>query len=86
MVTRCGADWLIACGEHAEQVKAGAIAAGMPGRRATACRFTEETLPQLEHAISPGAVVLVKGARRLKMESIVAALRTEWPAQRSRAA
>ncbi|MCH8924357.1 MAG: UDP-N-acetylmuramoyl-tripeptide--D-alanyl-D-alanine ligase, partial [Planctomycetes bacterium] len=62
VVTRCGADWLIACGEHAEQVKQGAIAAGMPDRRAVACRFTEETLPQLEHAISPGAVVLVKGA------------------------
>ena len=86
VVTRCGADWLIACGKHAEQVKAGAIAAGMPSQRAVACRFAEETLPQLEHAITPGAVVLVKGARRLKMESIVEALRTEWPEVRSRAA
>jgi UDP-N-acetylmuramoyl-tripeptide--D-alanyl-D-alanine ligase len=83
VVTRCGADWLIACGEHAEEVKAGAIAAGMPSRRAVACRFAEETLPQLEHAISPGAVVLVKGARRLKMESIVKALRFERPSQPS---
>jgi UDP-N-acetylmuramoyl-tripeptide--D-alanyl-D-alanine ligase len=77
VVTRCGADILIACGDCAEETTFGAISAGMPAERAIACRLPEETLPQLDDVVLPGDTVLVKGARALAMERVVAALLTE---------
>jgi UDP-N-acetylmuramoyl-tripeptide--D-alanyl-D-alanine ligase len=60
VVTVCGADLLIACGEYSGDVVAAARAAGMPQRHAIACRTPEETLPYLGQIILPGDVVLVK--------------------------
>jgi UDP-N-acetylmuramoyl-tripeptide--D-alanyl-D-alanine ligase len=80
VVTLCGADLLVACGQHAQDVAAGACDAGMPAARVVACRSPEETLPHLGRALEPGDVVLIKGSRALAMERLVAALHTEWPA------
>ena len=44
VVTLCGADLLVACGDHAHDVVAGARAAGMPSARTVACRQPEELL------------------------------------------
>jgi len=74
IVTLCGADLLVACGEHAQEVVAGAFAAGMPRARALACRDPEEVLSHCENALRPGDVVLVKGSRALAMERLVQAL------------
>ena len=68
IVTLCGADMLIACGDHAGDVVAAARAAGMPSRQAIACRTPEEAPPYLGQIILPGDVVLVKGARVLGMQ------------------
>jgi len=72
VVTRCGADALVACGEHAEEVVAGAIAAGMPHARAVACPSADEAQPVLARIVAPGDVVLVKGSRAMKMERLLA--------------
>jgi UDP-N-acetylmuramoyl-tripeptide--D-alanyl-D-alanine ligase len=82
VVTLCGADMLIACGEHAGDVVAAARAAGMPSRQAIACRTPEEAPPYLGQIILPGDVVLVKGARVLAMQKVVDALR-QYPRRRS---
>jgi UDP-N-acetylmuramoyl-tripeptide--D-alanyl-D-alanine ligase len=71
VVTLCGADRLIACGQHAAEVVAGAVAAGMPQSRAVAASGTEELLAQFETEFEPGDVVLVKGSRALGMERLV---------------
>jgi UDP-N-acetylmuramoyl-tripeptide--D-alanyl-D-alanine ligase len=76
VVTLCGADMLVACGDHAQEVVEGARAAGMPRGRTLACREPAETLPHLDESLSPGDVVLIKGSRALAMERLVAALET----------
>jgi UDP-N-acetylmuramoyl-tripeptide--D-alanyl-D-alanine ligase len=82
VVTVCGADLLIACGQFADDVVAAARAAGMPHARAIPCRTPEETLPYLGQAILPGDMVLVKGSRALAMERIVEALE-HYPQRRT---
>jgi UDP-N-acetylmuramoyl-tripeptide--D-alanyl-D-alanine ligase len=74
VVTVCGADLLVACGEHAHEVVAGARAAGMPHARAVACREVEELLSLREVSLRPGDVVLVKGSRAMSMERLVQAI------------
>jgi UDP-N-acetylmuramoyl-tripeptide--D-alanyl-D-alanine ligase len=71
VVTVCGADWLIACGQFATDVVGGARRAGMRAERTIACRDPEEATQHLEQNIEPGDVVLVKGSRALAMERIV---------------
>ena len=79
VVTLCGADMLVACGEHADEVVAGAQAAGMPKSRTTAVRKTEDLFSLCQQALQPGDVMLVKGSRALAMERLVQALQLHEP-------
>ncbi len=81
VVTLSGADLLIACGQFAPYVVAGARAAGMPASRSLSCRQPEETMSYLGQAILPGDVVLVKGSRALGMERMIEAMHT-YPQRR----
>ena len=74
VISLCGADLLVACGEHAGDVVAGARDAGMPQSRAVAVGAPEEVLAHVESALEPGDVVLIKGSRALGMERLVQAL------------
>lgn len=74
VVTHCGADLLFACGEHAADVVAGAVAAGMSPARAIAYWRPEQAVAELSSQLGPGDVMLVKGSRALGMERLVAAL------------
>jgi UDP-N-acetylmuramoyl-tripeptide--D-alanyl-D-alanine ligase len=77
VVTRCGADRLIAYGDHAVDVVVAARAAGMPRARATACQAVEETISLAQHATQPGSAVLVKGSRAMGLERVVEAIRNQ---------
>jgi len=74
IVTLCGADLLLACGDHASEVVAGARDAGMPRSQTLAFRQPEDLLTRPAPTLAPGDVVLIKGSRALAMERIVAAL------------
>jgi UDP-N-acetylmuramoyl-tripeptide--D-alanyl-D-alanine ligase len=75
VVSLCGADWLVACGEHAAQIVEGARAAGMPQSRARAVADAREALEQLEDLVAAGDVVLVKGSQSPPVRRLVEALR-----------
>lgn len=75
-------DLLIACGDYARHVVAGARAAGLPTQRAIPCRRADDALPYLGQAVVPGDVVLIKGSRAMAMERLVAALE-EYPKRRT---
>ncbi len=71
----CNRMWsrfLVACGDHADEMVAGAIAAGMPRERTVACRLPEDAEPVLARIVGPGDVVLVKGSRSMNMERLLA--------------
>jgi len=74
VVTRCGADLLLACGEFAPDVVAGAREAGMPADAARALPTADHVLAELGPTIRPGDAVLVKGSRKMALEHLVEAL------------
>ena len=80
VVNLCGADLLIACGQHAGETATAATAAGMPRDRAIACRDWEQALPVLAEAMHSGDAVLVKGARVMGMERLVESLQARQTA------
>lgn len=82
VVTLCQADLLIACGQQAGQVVAGARTAGMPQTRAIACRRPEDALPYLGQAVLPGDVVLLTGLGGVGIERIMDALH-RYPRRRT---
>ncbi len=82
VVTVCGADLLIACGQHARDVVTGARSAGMAPTHSIPCRTLDDALPFLGQAINPGDVVLVKGSRVMGMERLIEAMK-QFPRRRT---
>jgi UDP-N-acetylmuramoyl-tripeptide--D-alanyl-D-alanine ligase len=77
VVARCGADVLVACGEHAADVVAAARDAGMPASRAFACPNWEQATAALQAALVPGDVLLIKARCKLATQRVVEALHLE---------
>lgn len=74
VVTLCGADVLVACGEFADEVVAGAQAAGMAAARTIVCRQPEDAGRHVSRLLAAGDVVLVKGSRATAMDRCVEVL------------
>ena len=64
VVTLCGADLLVACGDYAEHVVAGARAAGMPQARSLACRELDEFLARATFRCVPATSCWLKARER----------------------
>ncbi len=74
IVSLCGADLLLAYGEHAGEVVAGARAAGMPQSRTIAADDFDELRMHCEKLLRPGDVVLIKGSRAVGLDRLVEAI------------
>lgn len=70
----CCADLVVAVGDLARHIAAGALAAGLPPERVIHCGSRAEALGVLERLVRPGDVVLVKGSRGMRMEEVAEAL------------
>jgi UDP-N-acetylmuramoyl-tripeptide--D-alanyl-D-alanine ligase len=68
VVTRCGADMLLAVGPHAADLVAGARAAGMPFEQAVACEANGGSAAHWESLLAEGNAILVKAPRSMALE------------------
>lgn len=66
-----GLDYLIAVGELAGHIAAGALDAGFPMERVSRCAAQDRAVEILEGLLQEGDVVLVKGSRGMRMERFV---------------
>jgi UDP-N-acetylmuramoyl-tripeptide--D-alanyl-D-alanine ligase len=77
-----GAELVIACGQFARHVTAGARSTGLVRSRAVPCDTVEEAMPYVGQAVLPGDVVLVEGSRVMAIDRVIDALR-HFPRRRS---
>lgn len=77
-----GAELVIACGQFARHVTAGARSTGLIRARAVPCDTLEDAMPYVGQAILPGDIVLVKGSRVMAMERLIEALK-QYPQRKS---
>ena len=73
---------VIACGQFARHVTAGARSTGLDRARAVPCDTIEEAMPYVGQAVLPGDVVLVKGSRVMAMERLIEVLK-QFPQRKS---
>jgi UDP-N-acetylmuramoyl-tripeptide--D-alanyl-D-alanine ligase len=79
MIAGLGIDVLITSGRLAGKMAEGALAAGMSARSVIAVEGKKAALEALESILESGDLVLVKGSRGVKMETIVAELTRRHP-------
>ena len=68
------AERIITVGALAREIAEAAVDAGMPSSRVTSCHSNDEAAAEVMAEIGDGDVVLVKGSRSMRMETIVAYL------------
>jgi UDP-N-acetylmuramoyl-tripeptide--D-alanyl-D-alanine ligase len=73
-------DALFVLGPQADDVRAGAEAAGMPAERITVAASHADLAGRLRSACRSGDLVLLKGSRGAAMEEVLRLLRTDAPA------
>jgi len=71
-----GLSHLFVMGEAARRIAEGAREAGMDEKRIHLPRDLEELLAILDGLLMPGDWILIKGSRRMRMERVVAGLKS----------
>ncbi|MGE5312163.1 MAG: glutamate ligase domain-containing protein, partial [Nitrospirota bacterium] len=74
VAAREGVDYLLAMGKQAHHLLGGAAEGGMPSERLIQGSDHGEIARKVQALITPGAWVLVKGSRGMRMEKVVEAL------------
>lgn len=76
-VARSGIDHVLLYGTHAERVAQEARQAGMDAHRLAVCSDVDALHTVLDCTLVPGAIVLAKGSRAMRMERVVTWLREQ---------
>lgn len=77
LAVAAGFTHVLAVGDYAAEVTAGAVEGGLPSTTATAWSAVEPLVAELQKEVRPGDLVLVKGSRALHLERVVEALRND---------
>jgi len=74
-VAGAGSHYFVAMGEHAREMKGGAVNAGMPKERVGIVETHDEMVKKLEDEMREGDLILIKGSRKMELEKVVEGLR-----------
>ncbi|HVG21716.1 MAG TPA: cyanophycin synthetase, partial [Blastocatellia bacterium] len=77
-IARLGVDRLIGVRGLAEEIVAGAREAGMSDAAAVFCETPDEAFEALAREARPGDLILVKGSRGVKTETVVQRMKQKW--------
>ena len=69
-VADSGASWLFTMGIHADDVKEGAVAAGMPSNRVIISKTHDELTTKIIQEIKSKDMVFLKGSRKMQFEKV----------------
>lgn len=83
VVAREGFDYLLAIGQQASHLLAGAVEAGMARDRLLEATDHRQLVLKLRELLKPGDWVLVKGSRGMRMEKVIEMLTGELEEQRT---
>ncbi|MDJ0849367.1 MAG: UDP-N-acetylmuramoyl-tripeptide--D-alanyl-D-alanine ligase [Myxococcota bacterium] len=77
LAARLGIDFLVAVGERADRVAAGARDGGLADSRIRTAADSDEGAAAVREILEPGTTVLLKGSRAMKMERVARHLEAE---------
>jgi UDP-N-acetylmuramoyl-tripeptide--D-alanyl-D-alanine ligase len=77
-VARSGASWFFIMGSHAENMKEGALAGGMPSKRIVIAKTHDELTDTIIQKLKPNDLILLKGSRKMQFEKVSEGLRKHF--------
>jgi UDP-N-acetylmuramoyl-tripeptide--D-alanyl-D-alanine ligase len=78
MAADIGASWLFAMGDHAKEMKEGATQNGLAPERVLQVETHEEMIQKIGDVLKPGDIILLKGSRRVGLDSVARGLEERW--------
>jgi UDP-N-acetylmuramoyl-tripeptide--D-alanyl-D-alanine ligase len=79
MVSDIGASWFFVLGEHAHEMAEGAINHGFSPDRVFEVKTHREMVNKISEVLKSGDIILLKGSRRMGLESVTRGLEEMWP-------
>lgn len=77
-VATSGASWFFAMGSHAEDMKKGALSAGMPSNRVIIVETHDQLTREIIEKIKPKDTVFLKGSRKMQFEKVSESLQKHF--------
>jgi len=79
MVADMGASWFFAMGDHAAEMKKGAVKNGLAPERIFKVETHDEMIKKIGSVLEAGDIIFLKGSRRIGLDSVAKGLEERWP-------
>jgi UDP-N-acetylmuramoyl-tripeptide--D-alanyl-D-alanine ligase len=79
MAADAGASWLFAMGDHSGEMTKGAKKMGLAAEKVVEVKTHEEMVSRIGDAAHAGDIILLKGSRRMGLETVAKGLEDKWP-------